>query len=54
MNRGKVRTLHRHLGITLVVFLLVQALAGALMSLERLAALENSKPYNILYTLHAD
>jgi hypothetical protein len=54
MNWGKVRTVHRGLGITIVAFLLVQAAAGALMSMERLAALENSKPYNILYTIHAD
>ncbi len=54
MNSGKVRTIHRRLGITIVALLLVQAMAGALMSIERLAALENSKPYNILYTIHAD
>ncbi len=54
MNWGKVRTIHRRVGITLVAFLLVQAAAGALMSIERLARLENSKPYTILYTIHAD
>ncbi len=54
MNWVKVRTIHRRLGITLVAFLVVQAIAGTLMSMERLAGLENSKPYNVLYTIHAD
>lgn len=54
MNSGKVRTIHRRLGISIACFLLVQAIAGMLMSMGRLAAVEMSKPYNILYSIHAD
>ncbi len=54
MNGGKVRTLHRRLGISIACFLLVQAIAGMLMSLGRLASVDTSKPYNLLYSIHAD
>lgn len=54
MNSGKVRTIHRRLGISLVCFLLVQAIAGMLMSTGRLASIETSKLYSVLYSIHAD
>lgn len=54
MNRGKVRTIHRRLGISIVCFLLVQAIAGMLMSMGRLASVDTSKPYSVLYSIHAD
>ena len=54
MNVGKVRTIHRRLGISLVCFLLVQAIAGMLMGIGRLASADTSKLYNVLYSIHAD
>ncbi len=54
MNVGKVRTIHRRLGISIVFFLLVQAIAGMAMSVGRLATVDTSKPYNVLYSIHAD
>lgn len=54
MNWGKVRTLHRRLGISIACFLLVQAIAGMFMSMGRLASVENFKLYNVLYAIHAD
>jgi succinate dehydrogenase/fumarate reductase cytochrome b subunit len=54
MNSAKVQTLHRRLGISIVCFLLVQAIAGLLMAMGRLVSLDMSPPYNILYSIHAD
>lgn len=54
MNPGKVRTIHRRLGVSIACFLFVQAIAGMLMSLGRLASVEMSPPYNVLYFIHAD
>ncbi len=54
MNSVKVRTVHRRLGISIACFLLVQALAGMLMSAGRLASADNSTLYKFLYTVHAD
>ncbi len=54
MTPAKVRTLHRRLRISIVCFLFIQAVAGLLMALGRLASLEMSPPYNILYSVHAD
>ncbi|MGA2956873.1 MAG: hypothetical protein ABSF48_14265 [Thermodesulfobacteriota bacterium] len=54
MNGGKVRTIHRRLGISIACFLLVQAIAGMLMSIGRLASVDTSKPYSVLYSIHAD
>ncbi len=54
MNLGKVRTAHRRMGISIVCFLFVQAGAGMLMSAGRLASVEMSPSYNILYYIHAD
>ncbi len=53
MNPAKVRTTHRRLGISIACFLLVQAIAGMLMSIGRLASLDISPPYNVLYSIHA-
>ncbi len=54
MNWGKVRTTHRRLGIAIACFLLLQAIAGMLMGMGRLASLGESKPYAVLYSIHAD
>jgi hypothetical protein len=54
MNSEKVRTIHRRLGISIAFFLFVQAIAGMLMGVGRLASIEMSPPYNVLYSIHAD
>ncbi len=54
MNSANVRTVHRRLGISIVLFLFVQALAGMLMSIGRLAAIDTSPFYSLLYSIHAD
>ena len=54
MNPVKVRTIHRRLGISVACFLLIQVIAGLLMSAGRLASIDTTRPYNILYTIHAD
>ncbi len=54
MNSSKVRTIHRRLGISIAFFLSVQAIAGMLMSIGRLASIDTSLLYNILYSIHAD
>jgi len=54
MNSAKVRTTHRRLGISIAFFLFVQAIAGMLMSMGRLASIDASPHYKILYSLHAD
>ena len=53
MNSVKVRTIHRRLGISIAFFLLVQAIAGLLMSVGRLASFDMSQPYNVIFTIHA-
>lgn len=54
MNPVKVRTIHRRLGISIAFFLMMQAIAGMLMSIGRLAAIDTSSFYSILYSIHAD
>jgi hypothetical protein len=54
MNEGKIRTIHYHLGITYVWFLLLQVLPGLLMSLGMLLGATNSGWYQVLYTIHAE
>ena len=54
MDEGKIRTIHYHLGITYVWFLLLQVLLGALMSLGVLNGATNSGWYQFLYAIHAD
>jgi len=54
MNSVKVRTTHRRLGISIAFFLFVQAIAGMLMGVGRLASVDTSPLYNILYSIHAD
>jgi hypothetical protein len=51
---AKVRTIHSRLGISIAFFLFVQAIAGMLMSIGRLASVDTSPTYNILYSIHAD
>ena len=50
----KTRILHRRLGLGIAFFLLVQALAGMLMATGKLASLDSSKSYSLLYAVHAD
>ncbi len=54
MNSVKARTIHRRLGISIAFFLFVQAIAGMLMGVGRLASIDTSPLYNILYSIHAD
>jgi len=54
MNEGKVRTIHYYLGITYVWFLLLQVVAGMLMSLGMLLGATNSGWYQVLYAIHSD
>ncbi len=54
MDEGKVRTIHYHLGITYVWFLLLQVVPGLLMSLGMLLGATNSGWYQALYAIHAD
>ena len=53
MNSTRVRTIHRRLGISIVFFLSVQAMAGMLMSIGRLASMDASPLYSLLYSIHA-
>ena len=48
-----IRNFHRRLGISLACFLFLQAIAGMLMSIGRLASLDNSPVYSVLYSIHA-
>lgn len=52
MNSAKVRIIHRRLGISMACFLVVQALAGMFMSIGRLASVDMSPAYNVLYFIH--
>jgi hypothetical protein len=54
MDEGKVRTIHYHLGIAYVWFLLLQVVPGLLMSLGMLLGATNSSWYQALYAIHAD
>ncbi len=54
MNSMKVRIFHRRLGISIAFFLFVQAIVGMFMSIGRLASLDMSPPYNVLFSIHAD
>jgi len=54
MTLGMVRTVHRRLGISIACFLFAQVIAGMFMSAGRLASVEMSPPYNVLYSIHAD
>ena len=54
MNPTKVRTLHRRLGISIALFLFAQAVVGMLMGIGRLAALDMSPAYNLLFSIHAN
>lgn len=54
MNSMKVRTIHRRLGISIAFFLFIQAILGMFMSIGRLASLDMSPTYNVLFSTHAD
>jgi hypothetical protein len=54
MDEGKIRTIHYHLGITYVWFLLLQVVPGLLMSLGMLLGSTNSGWYQVVYAIHAD
>jgi len=53
MKSAKVRTIHRRLGISIAFFLFIQAIVGMLMGVGRLASLDTSPLYNVLYSVHA-
>ena len=53
MNPAKVRIIHRRLGIAVAFFLIIQAIAGMLMSIGRLASFDTTFLYNALYSIHA-
>ncbi len=54
MTSTRARALHRRLGISIVVFLFVQAVLGMLMGIGRLVSLDMSPTYNVLFSIHAD
>lgn len=54
MNSIKARTIHRRLGISIAFFLFVQAIVGMFMGIGRLASLDMSSLYNVLFSIHAD
>jgi succinate dehydrogenase/fumarate reductase cytochrome b subunit len=54
MNSIKARTIHRRLGISIAFFLFVQATLGMFMGIGRLASLDMSPLYNVLFSIHAD
>ncbi len=54
MDEGKIRTIHYHLGIFYVWFLLLQVDPGLLMSLGMLLGAANSGWYQALYAIHAN
>ncbi len=54
MNPATMRAIHRRLGISVAFFLFVQAILGMFMGIGRLASLDMSPTYNILFSIHAD
>ena len=54
MNSAKVRTIHCRLGISIAFFLFIQAILGMFMSIGKLASLDMSATYNVLFSIHAD
>ncbi len=54
MTSTRARALHRRLGIAIAFFLFVQAVVGMLMGIGRLASLDMSPTYNLLFSVHAD
>ncbi|MGO9566407.1 MAG: hypothetical protein ACLP5H_02590 [Desulfomonilaceae bacterium] len=53
MNERSVRRVHYQLGIIIACFLLVQVLAGQLLSLGTLSAASGAKGFQVLETIHA-
>ncbi len=54
MKERMVRNLHYRVGITIVVFLVVQAVTGLLLGLGTLASVTESKWFQILGTIHTN
>ncbi|MGO9120646.1 MAG: hypothetical protein ACLQPD_23910 [Desulfomonilaceae bacterium] len=54
MKERIVRNLHYRVGITIVVFLLVQAVTGLLLGLGTLASVAESRWFQILGTMHTN
>jgi len=52
MNERSVRSVHYQLGIIIAVFLLVQVLAGLLLSLGTLSSAFGAKWFQVLETIH--
>jgi len=49
----KARSIHRTVGISIAVFLFIQAILGVLMGIGKLASLDASPIYGVLYSIHA-
>ncbi len=54
MKERSIRNLHYRVGVTIVVFLLVQAVTGSLLALGTLASVSGSKWFQILGLVHTD
>jgi hypothetical protein len=52
MNERSVRSVHYQLGIIIACFLLVQVLAGLLLSLGTLSSASGAKWFQVLETIH--
>ncbi|MGO9571820.1 MAG: hypothetical protein ACLP5H_30200 [Desulfomonilaceae bacterium] len=52
MNERSVRSVHYQLGIIIACFLLVQVLAGLLLSLGTLSSASEAKWFQVLETIH--
>jgi hypothetical protein len=48
-----IRTIHRRVGISIACFLFIQAILGMFMSVGKLASLDTSRVYSVLYAMHA-
>ena len=54
MKESSIRSVHYQLGIIIAVFLLVQVLAGLLISLGALISASEAKWFQLLETIHTD
>ncbi|HTY22645.1 MAG TPA: hypothetical protein VMC85_05915 [Desulfomonilaceae bacterium] len=54
MKERIVRNLHYRVGITIVIFLLVQAITGMLLGLGTLASVTGSKWFQVLEIIHTN
>jgi len=54
VKERSIRNLHYRVGVTIVVFLLVQAVTGSLLALGTLGSVSGSKWLHILEIVHAN